>query len=225
VLWSSFTYNATGAHVTKTGILYVDDDIANPWAPIHITLHVGQKGPSAVLDVPLRFDCSYYASYNGQDGDAGDPGADHSDGTDGGDGSRGSDGTDGQRVQVVVSIERGPTSAASLLKVSAQGSHTHHFYYVDPERGSFLLRANGGDGGDGGSGGYGFQTQGALNKHMGADGDGGNGGNGGSFLIRVSREAAPYMNHIHFENGGGRGGRGSAPGQAGHPGPPPLAEP
>jgi hypothetical protein len=221
VLWSSFTHDAPGAHLTSSGILSLEDDIANPWAPIHLTLHVGQKGPAAVLDVPLRFDCSYFASYGGDAGDDGDPGVDHADGSRGGDGGRGSDGADGQRVQVFVSIVREPTTGASLLKVFAQGSHSHHFYYVDPERGSFLLRANGGDGGDGGYGGYGFQTEGPLNKNMGAQGDGGNGGNGGSFLIRVSPEAAPYMNRIHFENAGGPGGQGSTPGRAGHPGPPP----
>jgi hypothetical protein len=223
VLWSSFTAEARGARITPEGILSVDVDPRETLgSPVHVTLRVGLRGPVAELDVPLRYDCAYVANFNGQPGADGDSGADGAEGVPGANGNRGSDGADGQQVQVLVSMVLGPTPGSSLLSVLVQGSRAQRLYYVDPARGSLLVRANGGNGGDGGAGGYGFGGSGRPGSNNGSRGDGGNGGNGGSLFLRVSPEAKAYLKCIHFENRGGRGGRGSTPGANGRPGPQPM---
>ncbi len=223
VLWSSFTIESRGARVTPEGILAIDSDPrATLGAPVYVRLRVGRQGPATEVSIPVRYDCAYVANFNGQHGDDGADGADGTDGVRGADGGPGADGADGQQVQALVSLVPRPTLGSSLLSVFVQGARTQRLYYVDPERGSLLVRANGGDGGDGGSGGYGFGASGLPGRNNGSRGHGGNGGNGGSLFLRVSPEATAYLKCIQFENHGGGGGRGSPPGASGRPGPGPM---
>ncbi len=220
VLWSSFTIEARGARVTSDGTLSVDVDPRETLAsPVYVRLGVGLQRPIAELAITVRHDCAYVADFSGRPGADGQDGADGTEGDPGANGGSGSDGADGQQVQAFVSLVPRSTPDGPLLSVLVQGSRAQRLYYLDPARGSLLVRANGGDGGDGGTGGYGFGGTGRPGRNNGSRGDGGNGGNGGSLVLRVSPEATRYLGCIHLENGGGRGGRGSTPGAKGRPGP------
>ena len=215
VRWSSFIGQIYGGSLNGDGILSVSHDPrATLGRPVHVSLRVANQGAAAELDIPVRYDCGYWANFNGAAGRDGGNGANGTDDTAAGSGGNGDDGHDGQQVQVVASMVPGPVG--QLLSIFVRGVQTQHLYYLDPAHGSLLLRANGGDGGDGGSGGFG-----GPDNRYGGDGDGGNAGNGGAFFIQVSPEARQALSTVvRFENRGGRGGKGNRRGREGRQGPP-----
>ncbi len=193
VLWSDLTVTPSVVTVNKKGVLRLAHD---PRKSDGKAGHVEVTVPShldlkATLDIPVRYNYPFVASFNGANGTSGsdgmngsdgisgssgsvgscDPdnssaggnGGDGSDGTNGGDGDNGGDGGDGPSVTAMITLRPG---AQPLLQavVSATGRKDRHFL-VDPQGGSLTIAANGGAGGSGGSGGRG--------------GRGGAGGSGG----------------------------------------------
>lgn len=216
VRWSSFVGQITGGSLGTNGVLSISRDPRDTLGrPVHVSLKVPfQVG--ADLDIPVAYDCAYWSNFNGADGTDGGDGPNGNNDSPGATGGNGGDGHDGEQVQVVASLVQG--ASGPLLSVFVQGMSRQRLYYVDPVHGgSLVLRADGGDGGVGGSGGFG-----GSDFSYAGDGDGGNGGNGGVFIIRVSPDARPYMNVVHFENRGGHGGKGAPHGRDGMPGPPPT---
>jgi hypothetical protein len=186
VLWSDLTVTPTVVTLKKKGVLYLaHDPRLSQGKTGHVEITVpSHPGLEAQLDIPLRYDYPFVASYagasgsdgiNGTDGTNGmsgsdgsmDPnspsaGGDGGNGTDGTNGGDGSDGSNGPVVQVFATLQAGSATPLLQFRVIATG-HRDHFYLVDPNGGSLTIDSFGGRGGSGGKG-----------------GKGGSGGNGGS---------------------------------------------
>jgi hypothetical protein len=190
VLWKDLAVTATVVSVNKKGVLSLPHDPrVSEGKTGHVVITVpSHPGITTSLDIPLRYDYPFVASYagasgsggsNGTDGTGGssgsmgstDPdnpsaGGDGGSGTNGTDGSNGGDGGDGPDVQVRVTWR--PAAVAGghpLLEAGVTvAGHKERFYLVDPQGGSLTIRSLGGSGGSGGKGGRG--------------GSGGSGGSG-----------------------------------------------
>ena len=179
VLLDSYVFEASGATVDEDGkvSLPADPRLTEGLVP-HVRIHAaGQPTPVADLDIPIRYDIPYSATYAGRNGFDGLPGQDGMDGSDGlagsndpnipsagGDGGNGSDGGnghdgddggDGPDVQVTIALSPGTADTHPLLRVRANASGADHYFIVDPDGGSLTLVAEGGGAGSGGRGGHG----------------------------------------------------------------------
>jgi hypothetical protein len=184
--------------------------------PSHPTLH-------AALDIPLRYDYPFKASYagssgsngsSGQDGQSGsngssgsiDPdnpsaGGDGGNGTDGTAGGNGGDGSDGPNVSVRVTLRPG---AHPLLQASATTDcKKFRYYLIDPNGGTLVITSAGGSGGSGGRGGRGGSGgsggsgtppgSSGSSGSNGSDGSSGSDGSPGSVSIVYDPSVQPYL--------------------------------
>jgi hypothetical protein len=242
VLLDSYAFDDTLVSVNADGVvrLPADPHLSEGRTP-HVRIHaIGQPTPEFDLDIPVRYDVPYAATYSGRTGADGfigmagmdgasggtgsydpdnpSPGGNGSDGSDGTDGNSGFDGGKGPAVHVTIALAPG---GHPLLRVRASESGHDHDFIVDPTGGSLALTVRGGAGGAGGRGGAGGQGGsggGGLNPgssgssgRAGSDGSPGNGGPAGSVSVAVDPAAAPYLDRFHVSNVDGNGKPGPAP--------------
>jgi hypothetical protein len=242
VLFDSFKLSATVAQVDPAGHVTLP---ADPRASQGQTgrIHIVTNGhPDVVtdLDVPVRYDVAYTASFSGaagargfdgssgfdgMDGSSGSmdpnnpsPGGNGTNGGDGHDGDNGGPGSPGEAVQVSLRLLPGPTT---LLQAKVAGQSHEALYLVDPQGGSLAVEANGGPGGSGGSGGRGGRGgSGGIGSPSGSSGlDGRNGFDGspgapgapGSITVTVDPAAALFLDRLHLSNHSGNGAPGAPP--------------
>ena len=235
VLWSDLTVTATVVSVSKKGVIKLPSDPRTSYGkighvsvtvPSHPTLH-------AELDVPLRYNYAFAASFSGADGSKGldgndgtdgamgtsgsmdpdnpSPGGDGGNGSDGTAGSNGGDGSDGPSVKVDVTVQSGPQTLLQIGVIS--GTDKERYYLVDPNGGSLTVSSMGGSGGKGGSGGRGGRGgmggSGTPDGNSGRDGSNGSdgldgqNGRGGPITVTYDPKAQPYLNALHLSNPGG----------------------
>jgi len=235
VRWQDLTVASTVASATKKGVLTLPRDprISDGQLP-HVTVTVpSHPDVRAELDVPLRYDRNYKASFSSASGSSGWDGTDGSDGSsgssgsldpdhpspggDGGSGSSGTDGTDGgpgddgPPVRVLVALRSG--NPGPLLQVSVSSGRTEDLFLVDPQGGSLTVTSSGGAGGSGGRGGRGGRGgSGGIGSPNGSDGsngsDGrsgftGSSGKGGPIFVTYDPRAKSYLEAIQLRNPGG----------------------
>jgi len=235
VMWNDLQVTASVVSVNKKGVASLPGDPRlSEGQTGHVTITApSHPGLTAQLDIPLRYNFPFQASYagasgmNGTDGANGTDGMSGSDGsmdpnnpsaggngtngTDGSDGGNGGDGSDGPAVQLRVTLHPGPKP---LLEagVTTPG-HKERYYLIDPEGGSLTITSaggyggkagSGGKGGRGGSGGIG-QPNGSdgLAGHDGHDGLAGQDGHGGAISVFYDPQVQPYLAAIHTINPGG----------------------
>jgi hypothetical protein len=233
VLWQDLAVSATIVTFKKgTLSLPADPRLSDGKQPHIIVTVPSHPGLSAELDVPLRYDYKFTASFSGSSGFSGTNGSDGSsgmsgstgsldpnhpsaggNGTDGGngsDGSRGSDGSDGPPVQVFVTLRPGNYP---LLQVSVTAEDHERFFMVDPQGGTLKISSDGGSGGSGGKGGRGGRGgSGGIGSPNGSsgrdgldghDGSSGSSGRGGSIKVIYDPQVEPYLSTIKLSNPGG----------------------
>jgi len=235
ILWQDLNVSATVASANNKGVLSLPSDprLSEGKLP-HVTITApSHPDLKAELDVPIRYDRAFTATFagstgssgldgtNGTDGTSGtmgsfDPdhpqaGGDGSDGTNGTDGQNGSNGGDGPPVLVRVTVRQG--SQFPLLQIAVQAERQTTMFLVDPQGGSLTVRSMGGNGGQGGKGGRGGRGGsggvGSPNGRSGRDGlDGHDGlsgstGRGGAITVIYDPEVTPYLSAIHTPRGDG----------------------
>lgn len=207
VLWKDLKITGTVVAANKKGIVSLPQDprISDGKEP-HVTITVpSHPGLQAELDIPLRYDRSFWwngsgsAGLDGADGTNGldgaggangsfDPnnptaGGDGGDGTNGTDGGNGQPGGDGPPAQVRVALRSG---SHPLLQVGVSAEGREMLFLVDPRGGTLAVTSAGGPGGSGGKGGRGGRggmggIGGAMpNGRNGSDGSNGRDGLDGS---------------------------------------------
>ena len=242
VLADSYTFEASVATVSAKGVvsLPADPRLSEGRTPHLRIVAAGTTAPVAELDIPVRYDVPYAATYAGADGVSGNdglngwdgtdgatgsidlntpsPGGDGGSGTDGGNGGDGSDGAPGPDVRIWIALEAG---SRPLLRVRASEVGRDHFFLVDPQGGSLTITARGGTGGDGGrggtggrggSGGSGSPTGSTgMSGHDGFGGSPGRSGAAGTITLTVDPAAAPWLDRVHIKNVDGDGRAGPPP--------------
>jgi hypothetical protein len=241
VLPDSYLFEGSIVTVNADGVvkLPADPRLSEGRSP-HVRIHaVGQPTPVADLDIPVRYDVVFAATYAGADGMDGRNGANGSDGADGtpgnvdlanpsaggngGNGGAGMNGEDGDPgvagpdVQVTIALAPG---AHPLLRVRASASRKDQFFLVDPDGGSLAITVRGGHGGRGGLAGQGgrggFGGEGSPSGVPGTPGFEGlagqdaPGGAAGHVAIAVDPAAAAYLDRVHVTNVDGDGRPGPA---------------
>ncbi|HST80043.1 MAG TPA: hypothetical protein VLN58_16270 [Verrucomicrobiae bacterium] len=235
ILWQDLNVSATVATVNNKGVLSLPSDPRFSEGKLpHVTITApSHPDLKAELDIPIRYDSKFAATFagssgsNGLDGNSGidgtsgsmgsiDPdhpeaGGDGSDGTNGTDGQNGGNGSDGPPIKVRVTLRQG--SQTPLLQIGVQAERKTTMFLVDPQGGSLTVKSVGGDGGQGGKGGRGGRGgSGGVGTPNGRDGrDGSNGsdglsgfsGHGGSITVIYDPEAAPYLGAIRLPKSDG----------------------
>ncbi|HEY3767629.1 MAG TPA: hypothetical protein VGN44_03055 [Candidatus Angelobacter sp.] len=231
VLWRDLAVAPSVVTANKKGVVSLASDprISEGKSP-HVTVTVpSHPDLHADLDIPLRYDRAFTATFSGFSGSSGfdgqsgmdgssgmsgstDPnnpsaGGNGSDGSNGTDGGNGSDGDDGPPVKVLVTLK---ASDHPLLQVSVSSGHTENFFLVDPQGGTLTVKSLGGSGGAGGKGGRGGSGgsggSGSPSGSNGRDGssgqDGRNGsdGRGGSITVTYDSSAKAYLGALHLLN-------------------------
>jgi len=243
VLFDSFAFAATAVRVDGDGnvILSADPRDSQGQTP-HLRVRAnGHPEVVADLDIPVRYDADFTATFAGAPGRSGfdglggtdgidgfpgsidlnhpSPGGNGTDGGDGHDGDAGGPGAPGEDVQGWITLLPGPPE---LLQVRVASSAREQLFLVDPAGGRLLIDASGGAGGRGGSGGTGGRGgaggSGSPNGTAGRDGrrgmDGSNGAGGaaGKIALTIDPLALPYYDRFLLVNSDGDG----------RPGPPPT---
>lgn len=235
ILWHDLNVSATVAGVNKKGVLSLPSDprLSEGKLPRVSVTAPSHPNLKAELDVPIRYDRSFAASFsgsagsrgfdgtNGTDGTSGtmgsfDPdhpqaGGDGSDGSNGTDGGSGGDGGDGPPVQVRVTLRQG--SQPPLLQVAVQAARKTTLFLVDPQGGSLTVKSLGGDGGQGGKGGRGGRGgSGGVGTPNGRDGrngldghDGSSGSSGrvGAITVIYDPKVTPFLSAIRLPRSDG----------------------
>jgi len=234
VLWKDLAVTASVVTVNQKGIVSLAHDprVSDGKDP-HVTISVpSHPNIHAELDIPVRYDHPFTATFSGRPGSSGSNGTDGLDGTSGsmgsidpnnpsagGDGSNGSNGSDGgdggpggnaPAVQVRIALRSG---ANPLLQVGVAALGRNKLYLVDPQGGLLTITADGGSGGSGGTGGRGGRGgsggSGTPSGNSGSDGSSGrNGfdgppGRAGSITVTYDPQAKPFLTAIHLSNKGG----------------------
>ena len=233
VLWKDLSISATLVSVSKKGVVSLrHDPRVSDGKMGHVSITVpSHPGLHADLDVPVRYDYAFVASYSGRDGVAGidgtngsdgspggmgsiDPdnpsaGGDGGNGSDGSDGQNGGDGSDGPNVQVMLRL-RSQTPALLQASVAASGSR-QRFYLVDPNGGSLTVSSSGGSGGaagkggrggSGGSGGAGIPPgNSGMSGNDGHDGSAGSDGRPGRITVTYDPAAKAFLSALHVPAG------------------------
>lgn len=229
VMWKDLSVAATLVSVNKKGTVSLGHDPRlSDGKTAHVAITVpSHPGLSANLDIPVRYDYAFKASFagkngldgtNGTDGMNGSPGSmgsidpdnpsaggDGGNGTDGTNGTNGDDGGDGPAVQVQLRLR---PETHPLLQATVQASgHKAWFYLIDPQGGSLTVSSVGGRGGVGGKGGSGGSGgsggAGIPSGNNGSDGqDGRNGTDGsdgspGKITVTYDPSAKPYLTLLH----------------------------
>jgi hypothetical protein len=238
VQWKDLSVAGSVVTVNNKGIvsLSADPRTSDGKTP-HVTITVpGHPDLRADLDIPVRYDREFHASFSGAKGTDGLNGSAGMDGSDGSMGSidlehpsaggngtagrngdaggDGGNGEDGPLVDVRVTLRPG---SRPLLQVSVSARRSKKLFLLDPNGGSLTVTSEGGAGGAGGKGGRGGRGgaggAGIPSGNSGSDGlDGRNGfdghtGFGGSITVTYDPSAKSYLSAIRVPN---------------HDGPPPL---
>ena len=235
VQWKDLAVAATVVSVNKSGVMTLPrDPRVSDGKTGHVTITVpSHPDLKADLDIPLRYNYAFAASYAGSDGTKGSdgtdglagssgsmgsmdpdnpsPGGNGSDGGNGTDGSNGSDGSDGPAVQVQVALQAGGHPLLQIGVTAAGGKE--RYFLVDPQGGSLTVTSaggsggkcgSGGKGGSGGSGGMGTPSGMSGNAGSnGSDGRDGSDGRGGSIIVTYDPAVQPYLAAIKLTNPGG----------------------
>ena len=235
VLWKDLSLTASVVSASKSGSVSLPKDPRLSDGQMgHVTVTVpSHPGLRADLDIPLRYDYGFVASFSGSSGLSGlsgssgadgmsgstgssDPdhpsaGGNGTNGSDGADGGNGGDGSNGPPVEVRVALRAG--SHPLLQVVVAPGNREGQYFLVDPYGGSLTVTSYGGSGGTGGKGGSGGRGGsggiGTPNGSSGRDGlsghDGraGSDGRGGSITVIYDLQAKPFLNAIVLNSRGG----------------------
>jgi hypothetical protein len=235
VLWKDLAITATVVSVSKKGIVSLPrDPRVSDGKMGHVAITIpSQPGITADLDIPLRYDYLFTATFSGSAGSKGQdgnngvdgtsgfpgsidltnpvPGGNGSNGTSGTDGSNGGQGEDGPPVQIRVALRSG-VHPLLQIGVTAQG-HRERFYLVDPQGGSLTVRSSGGSGGQGGkggtagrggSGGIGSPNgQDGSSGFPGQDGSAGRSGDGGAITVIYDPQAKPFLSTIQLPGSDG----------------------
>ena len=233
VLWSDLAVAATVVSVNKKGVLTLPrDPRVSDGKTGHVTITMpSHPGIKADLDIPLRYNYKFAASFSGGSGTSGtngidgiggtmgmagsmDPnnpsaGGNGGDGTNGTDGSDGGAGDDGPAVQVRVTVQSGNHPLLEA-EVSVPGNKDR-YYLVDPQGGSLTVSSEGGAGGSGGKGGSGgaggsggMGTPSGSNGSAGSsgfNGSDGRAGSGGSITVTYDPAVQPYLAAIKLSGG------------------------
>lgn len=243
VLADSYRFASSVATVSADGVVSLPADPRQVEASTpHVRITAaGTTAPVAELDIPVRYDVAFAASFAGLDGMSGMDGTDGFPGTggttgsfdpnspsaggDGGNGSNGSDGSAGGNgdpgpdVDVWIALEAGPHP---LLRIRARARGHDQFFLVDPQGGSLAIAVRGGSGGRGGNGGHGGpggpggsggSGSGSSGSpgRNGQDGMAGDGGPAGKVTFLTDPAAAPYLDRIQVTNRDGDNRPGPAP--------------
>jgi hypothetical protein len=229
VMWKELRLTSSVVAVNKNGVVSLPKDPRISDGKMgHVIITVpSHPDLRADLDIPFRYDISYFAGFSGSSGFKGADGASGMDGTsgssgstdpnhpspggNGSDGSRGSDGSNGSTggnaptVTVKVALQSG---VHPLLQISVSAGGKETLYLVDPHGGSLTVRADGGEGGAGGKGGRGGRGgSGGIGSPNGSSGhDGSNGhdgssgspGRGGLITVIYDPQAKPFLNTIRL---------------------------
>jgi hypothetical protein len=214
LLWESFQFSSRHAWVSDEGVISLSENPRMYWLEPPMVRIEARDHPGQFADVlvPVTYRCAFVADFSGKHGSDGSSGSDaETSGRAGDSGSNGQDGQNGRnlvvRISTTTQLEERP-----LLQVHAQvrGESNHRFVLIDPDGGSLVITARGGNGGHGGHGGNG----GPEGGRAGYAGSGGSGGAGGKLLVEVDPSAQPYLSLIQFDVQGGapgsQGQRGSA---------------
>jgi hypothetical protein len=236
VRWKDLTVASTVASVNTKGVLALSSDPRSSEGQLpHVSVSVPSHPDvhAAELEVPLRYDRNYSATFSGARGSSGsdgqsgldgssgsmgstDPehpsaGGNGSDGTNGTDGGNGDNGGDGPPVHMLVTLRQ--AANGPLLQVSVSSGKTQKLFLVDPRGGSLTITSAGGAGGSGGKGGRGGRGGsggiGSPNGSSGSDGlsghDGMDGwpGKGGPIFVTYDSGVKPYLGAIQLRNPGG----------------------
>jgi hypothetical protein len=243
VLLDSYTLTTRIVSLNSKGVVSMPSDARVSDGQIgHLTATVvGRPQLSAELDIPVRYDADFTASFsgragmdglNGSDGLDGIPGSDGStdpnnpsaggaggNGGNGEDGKDGDDGRPGPSVSVWVTLRSTPQPALLQARVSSGGKD--QYFLIDPERGSLTVISQGGRAGSGGRGGHGGRGgSGGSGWPPGTPGspgfDGHSGqdgrpGPGGQINATVDPSARAYLGRLHLSSRSGAGLTGPAP--------------
>lgn len=229
VRWQDLSVTTTLVSVSKKGVVSLAHDPRVSDGKIgQITITVpSHPGLRTELNVPVRYDYAFVASYRGVDGTSGldgtdgtpgspgsmgsiDPnnpsaGGDGGNGGDGSDGGNGTDGGDGPNVQILLRLR---TANPPLLQASVTADgHKPRFYLINPNGGSLTVSSNGGNGGaagkggrggSGGSGGAGIPPgNNGMSGRDGSDGQAGSDGRPGHIAVTYDPAAQPFLSALH----------------------------
>jgi len=234
ISWNDLNVAATVVKAGKKGkvSLPADPRVSDGKLPHIAVTAASHPDLHAQLDIPIRYDRKFNASFSGPSGQNGSDGMNGSDGisgsmgsmdpnnpSPGGNGSNGTSGTpgsngwpggDGPAVQVRVALKSG---SHPLLQVSASAQGRVTFFLVDPQGGSLTVASEGGPGGSGGRGGRGGRggsggigTPNGMNGSdgfNGSDGMDGPSGRGGSITVVYDPQTQPFLGAIDLSNTGG----------------------
>lgn len=234
IMWKDLQVTATVVSANHKGVISLPRDprVSDGKVPHVIITAPSHPDLRAELDVPIRYDERYTATFSastgmsgmngtdGMDGASGSmgsmdpnnpqPGGNGGNGTNGSDGGDGGPGGDAPPVEVRVAFRSG---THPLLQVGVSAVGRQRFYLVDPEGGSLTISADGGQGGAGGRGGRGGAGgSGGMGSPSGRNGmsgsDGRNGsdgppGRGGLITVAYDPQAKPYLNIIHLSSWNG----------------------
>jgi hypothetical protein len=235
VRWKDLAVTSTVASATTKGVLMLPSDprISDGKLP-HVTITVpSHPDTRADLDIPLRYDRNYSATFSGASGRSGWDGRDGTDGTsgmmgsldpdhpgaggdgtnetDGTDGTDGTPGEDGPPVRVLVALRW--SDPGPLLQVSVSSDQTEKLFLVDPHGGTLTVSSAGGAGGSGGRAGRGGRSgsggvgtpngRDGSNGMNGHDGISGSSGSGGPIFVTYDPRAKAFLGTIQLRNPGG----------------------
>lgn len=237
------------------------DAYSRPYVIVKARL-LDRKDIEVSAKIPLHFRMDYKvfrSAYSGADGLSGPNGPngrcgrnlfhDHVHGEDGewglagAPGAPGLRGNDGGHVSVYVSKVPFDRDNTELVKVEIHKNGKQETRYVDMNKGTVAVFANGGEGGAGGAGGSGgrggnggngsfhacdsdgntiahdgFGGHGGNGGHGGFGGPGGDGGNGGQIDVYFKPDTWFFKDRLFLSVNPGYGGRGGYGGQAGQGG-------
>ena len=237
----------------KRGMINITDDpdrIIDHRVTVNIVPLANPVGAStAVYQLDYK---KHYRFFNtGFFGFSGTNGCDGRDGWAGQFGQNGTDGAPGQHgdhappVDVYLNAYFDQHLGGDILVAEVVSEQKYQKYLINPEGGSLLVTATGGNGGDGGAGGHGGRggdgqdgkvrfikeqisdstyrevkevgpaRDGGDGGDGGFGGDGGTGGNGGDIFVHFTLAAEPYLSLLSFDNDGGLPGCGGREGVGG----------
>jgi hypothetical protein len=242
VLFDSYRLDASIVSVSSKGVVSMPADarLSDGQSPRLTATVVTHPEVSATLEIPVRYDADFKATFvgsagadglSGMDGSAGMAGTNGSidlnnpsaggNGGNGGDGSNGGDGGDGgpgPSVFVLLTLRAKPQP---LLQARVSGNGADRYFLIDPDKGSLTVSSDGGRAGSGGRGGRGGAGgAGGSGSPPGSPGlagmDGRRGWDGrpgaaGKIIATVDPSAQPYLARLHLLTHDGGGAAGPAP--------------
>jgi hypothetical protein len=242
VLFDSYKLDVSIVTVNSKGLVSMPADARVSDGRVgHLTATVvSHPDVAAELDIPVRYDADFKASFSGSPGMDGLDGSDGlagiagsmgsidpnnpSAGGDGGNGSNGSDGGEGGNGQAGPALFIWVTlrsMSQPLLQARVSNGGKDQYFLIDPQQGSLTVTSDGGRAGSGGRGGAGGAGgAGGSGNPSGSYGmsgmDGRNGWDGlpgpaGHITATIDPTAEPYLARLHLSTHDGSGAAGPQP--------------